>query len=102
MSTTTEKPLFIPLKKAYFEAFERGEKREEYRPYGARWNERTCRIGRRVVLSLGYGKGRRLTGTVVSFDKSGGITRTAAWQDCYGGKGFDTAACIGISLGGRE
>lgn len=49
-----EKPLFIPLKREFFQAFKAGEKVEEYRPEGPRWNARTCRVGRPVVLSLGY------------------------------------------------
>lgn len=76
MTTTTEAlarqtALFIPLKTEYFEAFERGDKDTEYRPYGLRWNERTCCIGRRVVLSKGYGKRHRLTGIVVGFQVVG-------------------------------
>ena len=47
--------LFIPLKTAYFEAFRAGTKTVEFRLYGPRWNERTCPVGRSVVLS----KGRR-------------------------------------------
>ena len=31
------KPLFIPLKAEFFNAFERGEKTAEYRVYGPRW-----------------------------------------------------------------
>lgn len=34
------KPLFIPIKREFFEAFERGDKTHEYRLYGPRWNER--------------------------------------------------------------
>ncbi|MFA6354042.1 MAG: hypothetical protein WCW93_03870 [Candidatus Paceibacterota bacterium] len=60
-----EKPIFIPLKTEYFDAFERGEKGVEYRAYGPRWNEKTCPAGRRVVLSKGYGKHKRLTGVIV-------------------------------------
>jgi len=93
-----EKPLFIPLKAEYYEAFDNGSKKEEYRPYGPRWNERTCRIGRRVTISYGYGKNRRRTGMIVSFDQSRGQTKTPAWQACYGGKGHTVAACIGIKL----
>ena len=59
-----DKPLFIPLKTEYFEAFESGEKEAEIRRYGARWNTDTCYAGRRVVLSCGYGKARRLKGFV--------------------------------------
>lgn len=66
-----EKPLFVPLTRRWFEQFERGEKTTEFRLYGARWNERTCRIGRAVTLSLGYGTKRRLTGVVCRFELVG-------------------------------
>lgn len=62
-----ERPLFIPLRREWFDAFACGEKAEEFRPYNARWNERSCRIGRPVVLSCGYGSKRRLRGVVVGF-----------------------------------
>jgi len=95
MSTATaEKPLFIPLKTEYFRAFESGIKTTEYRRYGSLWNERTCRIGRRVVLSRGYGKQSRLTGTVVGFEKR--IMDSPDWLACYGAAG--EAACIRIEL----
>jgi len=55
----SDKPLFLPLKREYFDAFEAGIKTHEYRLYGPRWNEKNCRIGRPVTLSCGYGKGRR-------------------------------------------
>lgn len=58
------KPLFIPLNSAPFDAFRKGEKKVEYRSYGPRWNEQTCVVGRPVVLSRGYGKQARLTGTI--------------------------------------
>jgi hypothetical protein len=61
------KPLFIPLKTEFYEAFERGEKRSELRLYGPRWNERTCSPGRSVILSKGYGKQNRLQGVVTEF-----------------------------------
>src|SRR5688572_15733164 len=60
-------PLFVPLKAEYFNDFASGMKTTEYRLYGPRWNERTCRPGREVVLSLGYGKRNRLRGRVASF-----------------------------------
>jgi hypothetical protein len=63
------KPLWIPLKRVYFEAFERGEKTIEYRRYGARWCEQRCYPGRPVTLSLGY-SGRRLCGVVRAFERS--------------------------------
>jgi hypothetical protein len=53
-------PLFIPLKKEHFEAFECGKKTIEYRLLGKRWNEKNCHAGREVTLSCGYGKNRRL------------------------------------------
>lgn len=58
------KPLFIPLKGEYYDLFAAGVKGWEYRAYGARWNERTCTVGRNVVLSRGYGKKHRLNGRV--------------------------------------
>lgn len=64
-----EKPVFIPLKAKWFEAFESGSKQEELRPYGPRWNEENCRIGRAVTLSYGYGKSRRLYGAISGFRK---------------------------------
>jgi len=63
----TEKPLFIPLKAKWFEAFEQCKKTIEYRVYGPRWNEKTCRRGRAVTLSYGYGKARRLYGVITGF-----------------------------------
>lgn len=94
--------LFIPLRREYFEAFESGEKTEEYRPYGPRWNERTCRIGRRVVISLGYGTLRRLTGTITGFRQSEEVTASYTWKACYGAAGHKVAACIGIALDSRQ
>lgn len=58
------RPLFIPLMKEYYQSFERGEKRIEYRIYGKRWNERTVYPNRPVVLSCGYGKRNRLSAIV--------------------------------------
>lgn len=91
------KDLFIPLKREYFEAFERGDKNTEYRLPGGRWNERTCYPGRSVVLSLGYGKQRRLKGRVVNFEVRPlqGLAY-AAFVTCYPGKP-NLAACIQIS-----
>ena len=75
-----EKPLFIPLRREYFEAFKAGDKIEEFRPEGPRWNARTCRIGRPVVLSLGYGKGERLAGRVAGYSARKEPTQTDAWR----------------------
>ena len=60
-------PLFVPLRTEYFRAFERGEKRAEWRAYGPRWNERTCWVGRDVTLSLGY-SGARISARITGFD----------------------------------
>jgi hypothetical protein len=63
------KPLFVPLKTKYYNAFASGEKNEELRAYGPRWNERTCTVGRSVTISHGYGKNNRLKGTIARFKK---------------------------------
>lgn len=91
------KPLFIPLKAEHFDAFAAGTKRTEFRPYGPRWNEKTCTPGRALVLSRGYGKKHRLYGVVAAFERSNEPTKTAEWRDCYGDRGGD-AACIGVTL----
>lgn len=61
-----EQPLFFVLRRQWFDAFRDGSKTAEWRKYGPRWNETNCRIGRRVVLSLGYTP-TRLLGVVVAF-----------------------------------
>lgn len=89
------RPLFIPLRRKYFEAFETGGKRVEWRSYGQRWNERTCAIGRSIVLSLGY-NGRRIQGYVVWF---GIVPRNAAAQEARDIFPLsERFACIGIEL----
>ena len=92
------RPLFIPLKREYFEAFENGTKQTEYRLYGPRWNEQTCAIGRPVVLSLGYGKARRLRGEIVGFVRDDNPRKLPGWKECYGLIESRPAACIGIAL----
>lgn len=92
-----EKPLFIPLKGEFYDQFATGQKDTEYRPYGPRWNFRTCPPGREVVLSRGYGKAHRLRGTVASFEIRADIPKTRLWQSIYGTKHVH-AACIRISL----
>lgn len=62
------KPLFIPLKTAWFRQFEAGTKDIEYRAYGPRWNERTCRVGRKATVSHGY-SGKRMGKVVAAFEK---------------------------------
>ncbi len=60
-----EKPLFIPLRTEWFRKFESGEKDVEFRAYGPRWNEKTCRVGRLATVSHGY-SGARLARRVES------------------------------------
>lgn len=62
-----EKPLFLPLTGRWFDQFANGRKDTEFRRLGPRWNEKTCRVGRTVTLSRGYGKQHRLSGVVVGF-----------------------------------
>ena len=96
--------LFVPLMTPYYEAFERGDKTEELRLYGPRWNEATCRIGREVILSKGYGKKNRLHGRIWKFKRQHGSTfgstYKAAILDRY--KTLDVwIACISIELSGK-
>lgn len=91
------KPLFIPLKGCYFDAFADGSKTTEYRPFGKRWNGGTCWIGRPVVLSRGYGKQRRLAGKVIGFSVDERPQDRPGWLDCYGTK-HSQAACISIEV----
>lgn len=95
-----EKPLFIPLKKEYFDAFAAGEKTEELRPYGPRWNEKTCLPGRPVIISCGYGKQKRMRGMIWKFKKQHGSlfgsTYRQAIKDVYGTLDKDIA-CISIT-----
>lgn len=90
-----DKPLFIPLKTTYYEAFASGKKQEELRLYGPRWNERTCALGRRVVLSKGYGKANRLSGRIWKFKRQHGSTfgstYKAAILDVFGTLDVDIA-----------
>lgn len=58
--------MFIPLKKKFFQQFESGEKHEEFRLHGKRWNEKVCYIGRPVTLSNGY-SGARIYGDITAF-----------------------------------
>ncbi len=94
-------PLFIPLKREYFEAFRLGTKVEEFRPVGPRWNASSCVVGRPVVLSLGYGTRSRLHGVVVGYRESAEPTKTDAWLKCYGTR-QGLAACIRVELRDKQ
>lgn len=65
---TTQRPLFIPLKTAYYNAFKQRFKTHEIRLASVRWNRKTCFVGRAVTLSKGYGTQDRMRGEVSSVD----------------------------------
>lgn len=92
--------LFLPLVGWAFDAFESGEKKTEFRVYGPRWNERTCAVGRLVVLSRGYGKGHRLLGKVTSFQALDAPPDPDAWARAFGGPlgAHAKVAAIGIEV----
>lgn len=94
-------PLFIPLQTEFYQAFADGSKRDELRRYGPRWNERTCVVSRRVVLSHGYGKAHRLRGYVGWFKKQRGTTFGSTYraiiERVFGTLDVDIA-CISIVL----
>lgn len=98
MSPDSIAPLFIPLRSEHFIAFASGLKTEEYRIYGPRWNERTCPIGRSVVLSRGYGRVCRLNGIVVGFRRVDNPNELPGWKDCFGDTRGIQAAAIKISI----
>ena len=75
--------LFIPLNGEHYDAFERGDKTTEYRKYGGQWTEKHVYPGRAVVLSKGYGKQARLTGTVIEATR-GAPPDDPAWKAIYG------------------
>lgn len=94
-----EKPLFIPLMSKPFAEFLAGTKKFELRLYGPRWNEKTCRIGRRVVLSRGYGTRSRLFGSVCSFDTALAGDISTDWATYFPDATKESkVACIGIKL----
>lgn len=66
--------LFLPLKGKWYDQFASGQKREELRLYGPRWNEKTCHPGRNVLLSRGYGTKNRMWGNIWQFKKQHGST----------------------------
>ncbi len=94
------KPLFIPLRTEFFNAFKSGEKDTEYRLAGGRWNTRTCPAGRAVTLSKGYGRHGRFRGVILAFEESWEPCHGEAWRSCYG-EGSGPAACIKIELEGK-
>jgi hypothetical protein len=92
------KPLFIPLCREPFRGFQSGAKTEEFRIHGPRWNAATCPVGRRVTLSLGYGRKNRMIGVITGFEVRHEPTTTEAWKRHFGATNeFTHAACIRIS-----
>lgn len=95
------KPLFVPLKTEYFNAFADGSKTDELRRYGPRWNEKTCAVGRDVVLSKGYGKHSRMNGRIWKFKRQHGSTFGSTYKsailDVFGTLDIEIA-CISIEL----
>lgn len=100
-STEAIRALFIPIRAEFYDAFGSGTKTDELRRYGPRWNERTCAVGRRVVLSCGYGRQARMMGRIVRFKKQHattfGSTYKASIERIYGTLDLDIA-CIGIEI----
>lgn len=92
-----EKPLFLPLAAVHYDDFENGEKGHEFRLYGPRWNEQACRIGRKVTLSRGYGKHKRMTGVVTSFERIPFDQAPAVAREIFADRRGDIAK-IGIKV----
>ena len=96
---TKTKPLFVPLNTEYFEAFANGKKSEELRKYGKRWNEITCKPGREIVISKGYGKRNRLKGRIWKYKRQHGSLFGSNYkttiEKVYGTLDIDIA-CISI------
>jgi hypothetical protein len=100
-----EKALFIPLKTEYYNQFASGEKTEELRKYGGRWNEKTCRLGRKVTLSKGYGKHARMEGVIWKFKVQHGSTFGSQYKqaikDVFGTLDI-YIACISVRINNQS
>jgi hypothetical protein len=88
-----DRPLFIPLAGEWFDAFERGQKFDEWRRFGGRWSLKQCRIGREVVLSRGY-SGRRLSAVIRSVRTCPAEAGGSATVALFGAE----TVCIAITL----
>lgn len=96
-----DKPLFIPLKSEYYEAFKDGSKDTEYRLHGKRWNENTCWRGRKITLSKGYGKKNRLYGVISSVWVTNSVSVAYVIQEALAaifGPGIHEVICLEIHL----
>lgn len=88
----TDRALFIPLRREWFELFESRQKTTEWRVHGPRWNEKTCWPGRTVVLSLGYGKQRRLFGKILTAYRVEALSPDHPFHQVYGTKTANAVA----------
>lgn len=77
------KPLFIPLKREFFEAFKDGTKTWELRGINNNFNEKTVVLERKTILALGYTK-TRIEGkisNIVLMDAGNEIKQIAIWNN---------------------
>lgn len=87
------KPIFIPLKSEYYQAFLDGSKRIEYRRAGVgQFTLAKCTPGREVTLSKGYGTRNRIKGTVIRSWIEHHEHPTGAIAACYGTEPIDIIA----------
>lgn len=86
------KPIFIPLKREYYNAFKSGHKQIEYRRVGGQFTKANCTPGREVTLSLGYGSRNRIKGTVLRSWIEHHEHPTGPIADCYGTEPIDILA----------
>jgi hypothetical protein len=91
-------PVFIPLKKQWFLAFQSGAKTIEYRAYGPRWNERVCTPGRAATISCGY-SGARISARIKRFRILPARSAPAAVRAFF--PGVARIAAIHLSLSAR-
>lgn len=66
------KPLFVALKTKFYEQFKYGLKRYELRKLNSNFNAQTCKIGKAVILSKGYGNHERLGCYITSYKEVNG------------------------------
>ena len=97
------KNLFVPLKTEFYDKIKSGEKLEEFRLYGSKWNEKTCALGRGITFSKGYGKHERMYGTVTGYSdqtlSSLDDKNEKAILSCYGKiEGYTSIARIKFEL----
>lgn len=90
---TTRPMMFVPLRGVWFDAIACGEKTDEWRRVGPRFNFETCRPGREIILSRGY-SGARLRVRILSVTGRMSNENPAA-SGIYG----PDVPCIVLSLG---